>query len=373
MLSCGQPLWASFTGVRTQSYKPDGDPNWVPCKLGVTPDGEPNKSADYCVTGEYCGDILHPEPCTLENQVYQSTRYAGNPNQTCSTNTNFQSCANFASKKQILDFSTQRGDDFGFGASTCYSLICGGCRDGKMLDVPCVTGGSSGLIHDGTVKDLNIDLILDDGTPADWEMLQTSYCLPGTPLKIAGIVIKRYTGGTPICDTIMRKSCASTAQLTLDPELLTACQCILEEKRLQSQFAGVNLPVQCFTTVCDIANPDVYRTAEQVEGCSARLCTQTLTVHGENILSQGFQEIICNGQVYNLTDLPPAVSVGFIEKDPASTAGINLGPVFYIALGLLLMMLILVFVWGVQSRRRSRRLTSEKTTEAESMLLSKIN
>ena len=171
----------------------------------------------------------------------------------------------------------------------------------------------------------------------------------------------------------MRQTCANTATLTLNSDTLASCQCILEEKRLRAQFAGIDLPIQCFTTVCNIENTDVYKTAEQVSGCSARICSQTLSVHGNDIMAQGFQQIICNGEVFTLNTFGAASPVPLVSQaDQEAPPGPELGPVFYVAVALLVVMLVLMVVWGIRRFRAVRRIHKQQRQDIEMKLLQVI-
>ena len=94
-----------------------------------------------------------------------------------------------------------------------------------------------------------------------FEELQVEWCSNG--LTVAGIPITRYTSGSFACDFIMREACSNTANLTVDPVFAMSCACVNEEKVLQARFAGINLPSQCFTTLCNIQDPKVYKLKSQ--------------------------------------------------------------------------------------------------------------
>jgi hypothetical protein len=224
----------------------------------------------------------------------------------------------------------------------------------------------------GSLAAIEVSFVDDDDNPISWELLQVMSCISG--MNIAGIPIKRYQPGSSSCDVMVRQACSNLALLTSSDAMSVSCQCVVEEIRLKSQFAGVDLPSHCFTTVCDISNDAVYRTAEQLEGCTARLCTQTLAIHGTYIVSQGFQEILCNGEVYDLAELPTPLKVPFVSRIPISGAtSLKMGPIFFVALGILGVMVLLVLVWGIRRWIQMRRSKKFRKQDEESILLQTLN
>ena len=223
---------------------------------------------------------------------------------------------------------------------------------------------------EGSVDQMTISFVDDDKNTISWEQLQVLSCTKG--MILGGIPIQRYKHGTKACDSIMKKACINTASTTLSDSLLVSCKCVDEQRRLEAQFSGIDLPIQCFTTVCDQSAKDVYRTQEQVAGCSARLCSQTLSVHGSNIMVQGFQEIVCNGTVYDLSELPKPYTPEKVTGAEPSSDDIVLGPLFYIAIGLLGMLLILVTVWVVRRSRLNSKRKLRKKKKLENAILKRI-
>ncbi len=191
-----------------------------------------------------------------------------------------------------------------------------------------------------------------------WEDLQIEACVSGN-YSIAGIRIQRYDQGTPACDAIMTDLCDNATLVNNNPTYKKACACILAKKRLQAKFVGLNLPVSCFAEECLQSDPGVYKTATQKRGCSARLCQQTLAIDGDAIAFEGYQEIRCNGTLYNVSDQTVAGSP-VPQTSLAQEPGVKLGVIFYLSLGLLVVALTLVIAWVVRRvvvRRRARKAT----------------
>lgn len=195
-------------------------------------------------------------------------------------------------------------------------------------------------------------------TEGDWSVQQFLYCTGQAKLSIGGIAIQRYSNSSAACDEIVPQFCLNTAFLIANPFAEKACACINEQARLNLQFQGLDLPVQCFSDVCSDADPQVYKTGNQAKGCSARLCVQILTINGSAIAAEGFQTLTCAGVVYN-------TSTGTTNTTPvpvstATPGGPSLGVVFYVALGLLVFMIILLVVFFlrrfvVQKRKQNRQ------------------
>jgi len=204
----------------------------------------------------------------------------------------------------------------------------------------------------------NLDKVSITFSGGDWTAQQFLYCTGQETLTIGGIQIQRYGQGTAACDSIVPQFCANTAYLIANPFAQKACACINEQARLELQFQGLDLPVQCFTDVCSEADPQVYKTANQLKGCSARLCVQILTINGSAIASEGFQTMTCDGQVYNTSSATTNATP--VPVSTSTPGGPSLGIVFYVALGLLVFMVILLVVWGIrrfviQKRKQNRQ------------------
>jgi hypothetical protein len=76
--------------------------------------------------------------------------------------------------------------------------------------------------------------------------------------------------------------------------------------------------------------------------------------------------------VYSLGELPPTYKPTIVSAEVPSSSALSLGPVFFIALGVLAMMLVLVVVWGIHRRRESLAIRNQKKIQIKSMLLPKI-
>ncbi len=342
MISCGNPLYPNFAGIRNDHYFADA--SFVDC-ANVAVISDPS---DYCIKqGFPAGDPI----ASIELIAYQSVR-SPIDNMVCpQTGTYFQSCSCLANQDEATnDIFGQEGDNCGV-SSTNGRNVCGMCNLSFGPDKTCACLGEPTL--GGSIGTFTLNFADDNDNVITWDELQTIWCTTG--LTIASIPIRRYSNGSPACDDLMRKVCSNTAELTANPALLLRCGCILEQKRLEAVFAGINLPSQCFTSVCSLSNDNVYRTRQQLEGCSARLCTQLLQVHGSNILAEGVQQVVCNGELFNLTSFSASTddtNVPFVSQVPANAYNaINLGPLFYISLVLLVIVLILVILWIVRGVR----------------------
>jgi len=140
-----------------------------------------------------------------------------------------------------------------------------------------------------------------DGTKTTWRDVQVFFCRTGG-MRIAGVPIQRYTPGSPACDEIMLEACTTTSNLNSDEDLRKSCHCILEQQRLKRTYAGVDLPVACFSSVCNTNDTGVYKTASMNQGCTAKLCRQVLTVSGAAIVQNGTQVMKCHMETYNVQD-----------------------------------------------------------------------
>lgn len=187
-----------------------------------------------------------------------------------------------------------------------------------------------------------------------WEFQQFVYCVGLQQFSIVGIPIQRYGNSTVACDPIVTSLCQNTAFLATNSQYNKACSCVLEQQRFNIQFAGLNLPVQCFGSACSNDDPHVYRTVNQSQGCSARLCSQIITIDGSAISAEGFQTMLCDGEEYviNNTGTSPGI-VPIVTATQPST--VSLGPTFFIALGLLALMVVLLIAWGIRKWVTTKR------------------
>lgn len=358
MVSCNSPLWPSFIGIDTNTYiNPNPDPNWRVCELITGRPNVPsysNRGQDYCVQGGFG---------TVEALAYK-TVWTNPPDDNCGAQPGFfQACSCVANEAQALASNASKtyGDVLGVPYGDCGPNYCGKCVILSDLivqyELPCICSEVDHHI-DGSTESIQISLVNNANQVVTFEELQVEWCTNG--LTVAGITIDRYTNGTPACDLRMREACSNTASLTIDANLNSRCACIVEEKKLQAQFAGVDLPAQCFSTVCNISNTEAYKTKSQLIECSARLCVQTLSINGSNLLAQGFQQVICNGQVYDVSVLPSPGTVPLVSTVQEPYGAFVLGPLFYVAIALLVMVVLLVIVWTVQ-RFRTSKMNKEAT------------
>jgi hypothetical protein len=214
------------------------------------------------------------------------------------------------------------------------------------------------------------------GNVITWEETQLILCVTG--MTLGGVEIKSYGRASPTCDPIVRLACSSTVATTTSSVVETACGCVEQERKLKSQFIGIDLPIQCFSTLCSLTDSDIYKTVSQSRGCNAKLCEQTLRIHGQSMVAQGTQTIVCDSKIYNLEDLPPVGKSPFVNQagvtltplDPA--AEFVFGPVFYVSLGLFAVLLLLLSIWGIRKTRAYRRHTKMRKEEIESLLLKEI-
>lgn len=364
-ISCQSPLWPSFFPVSAQSYRVNSpDSLWTGCvRLQRIPADDVPGTDNYCVQFGV-GNIEE----TVIATAWSNPGAACNVQPWTSHSGFFNACGCLANLSEAR--SNQNPTHFNnITPSSCGTRNCGMCT---MLFVPnptpvdrsCACTDDTFTVQ-GSVQSIVIDFVDDNKNVITWPQLQLLWCSKG--LSLAGVKVELYTSGTPYCDSIMRTGCLNTADLTLNPDLQIACQCIIEEKKLKEQFAGIDLPSQCFSAACNDSTPGVYKTREQLSGCSARLCQQVLTVNGTAMLAQGFQEVVCNATLYNVAALQPAGDVPLVSQVPTSSyGGFELGPPFYVAVGVFAVMLVLIIVYVIQTiraSRRSKQLKNEAATQ----------
>lgn len=215
----------------------------------------------------------------------------------------------------------------------------------------------------GTVQNMRVSY-----TDHSWENNVFAYCSGQRKLTLGGIEVKRYTMGSPICDDFMTRMCTNDAFVSTTPNATKVCACIIESRRLQYQYAGMDLPVQCFSQLCASNSPMVYRTAVQQAGCSAKLCQQILDIHGSDISRKGQQEVVCNDQYYDLNDpTKPPVDAEIIVPKPTPTSPID--TTFFVSLGILLVMVFLIVVYFVRNYILSHRQAKNQEAQLEAALL----
>jgi len=202
---------------------------------------------------------------------------------------------------------------------------------------------------------------------SDWQTMQFVFCTAPRNKRytFAGITIQRYAEGSDFCDSLVTDMCQDTTVAQTYPD---ACRCILRQQAIQTQFASINLPVQCFLSLCDDTTDGVYRTKQQQSGCSARICSQVISVHGNSILSQGYQTLECDGQIYNVADTARNAVIDDGGDFSNATQGLNLtakagfhfGTEFFASLGMLVIVLFLLLLWGLNRWVQHRHVESNK-------------
>ncbi len=223
----------------------------------------------------------------------------------------------------------------------------------------------------GTVQ--NVAFTYENG---DWSSTQFLACTGQFTLSIGTIKIQRYGQSTPACDDVVPQYCQNSAFLSVYPFAAKACSCINEQKRINLQFAGLDMPVQCFSDVCSNNDPHVYRTSAQSQGCSAKICSQIISINGTAISSQGQQTLTCDSVVYDLSSPDVSITPIPIVTVP-DIPGPNLDVTFYLALGLMVCMVILLVVWGIRqavlSKRNKKQQNDEITHALEKILTPSTN
>lgn len=208
-----------------------------------------------------------------------------------------------------------------------------------------------------------------------WFYTQVDSCINKTPIQLAGVRIKRYEPGSPACDQIMLKLSEQSDVLANNEEYNTAVQCILKQKEVRKQLKDVDVAINCFTQVCNGVNPGVYRLASQRRPCSAKICTQTIKLAGDTVLNSGVQELKCGDQIYNVQKVYDSrtskdenttiddVRGGLSAEDSAILNNLEakqrtqIDPAFYVAMGVLGVLLFLLIAYGIYKfyMRRKRK------------------
>jgi hypothetical protein len=364
MISCNSTLWPSFIAINAAPFI-NGAPGaiWDACRA------LPNKPDNSTQTNSFQDLCVQNSSATIENSAYQTQWSVRDNDQNCGTqNLNFpQACSIIANQGEASSSGTNKSYNVDTGVGDCGPNYCGNCSlgtggGGLLANLPCV--GTEGLTYVlGSTKEIQVDFVNDANQVMTWEELQVLWCSKG--VSIAGIPITRYTNGSPSCDAIMINSCTNTANLTINPDFDLQCTCVLENITLQARFSDLNLPSQCFSSICNIANnTDVYKLHSQMSGCNARLCSQILSIHGSSLFLGSDQSIICNGTVYHVTDVPTVSSVPLVSVVQPAYASYNVvTPVFFISLGILLMLFVVSLLWGIRairSKSREKKLAQDK-------------
>jgi hypothetical protein len=344
--ACGVPFFPTFASVAVGSagIYPDGNGNWVP---SLADSNICNPSVDSADSGT----------STMAPIAVQFTSGNGDYN-TCITSGN---------------------GNFYYGHMDCipsydkifnnneYDRVCWKSGGQRSAGGPCSCFDQLKLAATTT----GMQITSNNG---NWDIQRFLYCT-GTPLTIAGISIELYGNSTPACDPVVQSLCAKTDFVQSNAKYAKACACVLEQKSFEIQFAGLNLPIQCFGTACSTSDPNVYRTTDQAKPCSARLCSQIITISGSDIAAEGYQTMLCDGTEY-VVNTNSSTSVGPIPSNVViSPINIKLSPAFYIALAALVVVVILLIAWGIRKWVLNKRLQQQKRqnilTSVEQLLAQK--
>ncbi len=360
LISCGMPFWPSLTSVlltgdnkRPYVLSEDGK-RFMKGIAGVRRD---QGYTAYCKSPY---DRHRNAGCTSMNILFEKDTSCGGSGDGISYSTGDCIADHDAALYARRNFGIRMPKEELNALAPCMGNSKGIGTD----DEQCFCG--TDLAVNGSVEKISFKFI--NGT---WELQQFRYCTGKDTLTLGDIKIKRYGLGTPACDIIVPEMCANTAfaiTYLLDPK---ACACINEQIRIRIQFAGVNMPVQCFSSICSTTEPGIYRTAEQLQGCSARMCRQIIFLHGSQIAAEGWQNLLCNGQVYSLDNPIPSFPTEADDgssKSPSSSDAVVLGPEFYIALGLLMLMIMLLIIFFIRGYVTSRRAKRAENAEILSSL-----
>lgn len=359
MISCNSPILPSFLGVNVDRFLQivvSPESNYETCQISPAEPDYPSLGPAPTAVTDMCKQNNIP---LIETKVYQSVwdQDSGSVNCPPDAKSFPGACSCIANELEALENNIPKFRKTGT-SEQCSPIGCGACTveqpDAKTpltTDLTCTCNGRPILRK--SVKAIRVDFVDNEQNVINWDQLQVLWCTNG--LTFNGVPIQRYTSGSPACDEIMTQACMKTNLLTNSPELLISCGCILEKQRLASQFAGLDLPSQCFTSQCNITNTNVYRTRDQIEGCSARLCQQALTLHGSEILYSGIQELLCAGEVFSVQDfVTTSATVPFVSQASSTPEAVPLGSTFYIAIVALVIVIVLVVVWVLRTVRMAQ-------------------
>jgi hypothetical protein len=343
--SCGTPFWPSFLG-RSANYEWDTGQHFT-CNTKI---GKDDFDFLHCQNFDFS---IKQQPVPFTGYGTYALFYGPNIKNEFNANKMFECECQFTKDEQCP------GDTCNPGKTQSNRVLtsCGSI----LLQSVCTHTRFSGSTE-------SMKISYEEGS---WFKQQAKYCVDG--LKISGQQIKLY-GSTPFCDNIMELACADTI-VTSDPFFKKACRCINESKRIQTQFAGVDLPIQCFLDVCNDHSQGVYVKSSQTNTpCSAKLCRQIIDINGTGITASGTQELMCNGEIYNVQNAPKNVQPVPIvtPTDNKSKTVFQLGPVFYISLAFFLFMLILVIAWIIRRIVTHRKSTFIQNSKLEQQLQQKL-
>lgn len=352
--SCGAQFWPSLSATQiTLTNNLLGSPptlqdadktKWLSCSTSYEPDD----------TSGVCSQLDNDDGTAHLNNASNTLASEGEPDgiEGVHTPVVYTRCECLATYGEI---TTVLGFNDGYSVCDCAGRTAGPVPCTQKA-ATCYTGASIGA----TLKYITVT------EKVPWSKKQLEYCT-GTTFALAGIPVQRYGNGTPACDPLVEELCQNTAEIAANPSYQKLCTCILEEKRLKAQFAGLDLPVQCFSQVCNDLDPGVYKTVEMTKGCSARLCLQIVDINGSAIAAEGFQKMLCDGESYTISSsTSPSVSpVPSISVNP-DQGSISLGIPFFVALGLILVMIVLLSAWGIRKailRRSQKKLLKQQITQ----------
>ena len=357
-LSCGVPFWPSLASV-DQNLGLTGI-NWnmllsTSGTVGTCTGGTEAEPNTFCTTATNMG--------TPNNVALQTvTNLAGVlkcPANTLGSSYTFGDCVTHG-----LNAQNNSG-------SVCN---CESVHDGQPPHCKSCNGDNQPCHCDpiyqshGNVGNLEINEVA-----SDWTTQQFLYCTGIEKLNFGGINIQRYGNGSKSCDPIVESFCTSSSNL-LNPSYKKACSCVIEQKRIEAQFSGLELPVNCFSSVCSDDDPTVYKTSQQSIGCSAKICKQILDINGQSISEQGYQSVLCDGVTYNTESFKVSGSpVPLVTKTGLSSGGIHLGIAFYISIGVLVIMVVLTVTWGIRKFVLQRRSQKAGQKKLETLLEKKLN
>ena len=347
IVSCGSPFWPSFWNVVNDVNGRVGlqdDFNW----RAANPCFYQKENNELPVSQPLGAFAFGDKPCTAadgKNQQLPMT-YSDCVTNLFNTNPNIN-------LRQYLCGCYKGNDD-------CESGDYTKCQCGD----PTGTGGTAfaGPLL-GSVKSIDVGIIHG----RTWSYFQLQYCLGLDRLIVGGIpVVGPYSQGSILCDNLVEEYCLNSANQS-DSNFFKYCSCILSEQKIKQQYAGLDLPVQCFASECSDSDPLVYKTAAQLKTCNASVCQQVVNIHGDQISAQGQQTLVCDGQLYNISSQSSSSSTsinsaqGNVSGDPsnflnnASLGGtgnksnsFSVGSMFWVALGILLLLVFLLILWGIR-------------------------
>lgn len=201
-----------------------------------------------------------------------------------------------------------------------------------------------------------------------WDLMRFRYCTGRDTFMIGDQTIQRYKPGSQACDDFMEIYCSDSVALS-NGAVRSSCACVLEKQRLASQFNGIEIPVDCFSSSCSDADEFVYKLASQRITCNATICEQIVKTQGSNLTVQGYQHLTCGETRYQLDSsssnsanidvvgipfVTPSTSVAN-QNASSSNSSIVFTPLMLMGLGLigfLILMFVIYFIrrWWIRRR-----------------------